>query len=256
MIFAIKKTLLFIPLIIIAVAVLFVSPWNSRLELKKPPIAVESLSDQTLELRDSLSASIDSLKNLKPEVARAIIELKEYKAQVKEIEQQEADIVIKKVVDSSALMALRKKLNSANSEISRLNNVLAIERTYKNYSSRYNEVSSYVQPPVETPDDNSIVVSLDGTSRRGGEVFVPQNLIIYLIPYNKSVKKYANYESSCGGELSGYRSASYYKGVYFFNSVQAGKYLIKICTYFGNYKVIDKGSGKYNITMQISPPIQ
>lgn len=254
MIFAIKKSLLFIPLIIIAIAILFVSPWNRSSRQEVSSVPVDSLSDQTLELRDSLAASIDSLKMLKPEVARAVRQLKEYKEQVKQYEQQEADIVIKKVVDSSALMALRNKLNSANNEIARLSGELASVRYKPGIRTGAKEgYTSFVQPAVETPDENSIVITLDGRSKKGD---IPTTgLTIYLIPYRKKApRELMVYDSSCNELFA--TAAQYYNGVYFFNNVPNGKYLIKICTYLGNYKLIKKDRGKYNVTMQVSPPIQ
>lgn len=247
----IKKILIVTPLILIG-------GYISMLQFKSShravyPISIDSISTEAATLGDSISASIDSLKLLKPEVSKAIKELKYYKNLSKEYESQEANIVLKAVVDSSSLMVLRNKLAAANNEIARLNNVIAAERSAR-YSVRPNNfITSYTQTEIQTPDDNSIVVSLDGKSKNGE--LPTTDLTIYLIPYKKSVKRLMNYDSSCN-EFSGGVTAEYYNGVYFFNNVPRGKYIIKICTYFGNYKLIEKNEGKYFTTMQVSPPIQ
>lgn len=215
------------------------------------PVNKDSVSNETLNLTDSLSASIDSLKILKPEVNKLVARLKEYKEQVSQYESQEADIVIKKVVDSSALISLRSKLNSANNEIARLNGELASVR-YKPNTKTAGEVSALIQPAIETPDNNSLIVTLDGKSKRGD--LPTENLTLYLIPYTKRTKDLMSYDSSCN-ELYA-TIAQYYNGIYFFNSVQPGKYLVKICTYMGNYKLIKKQDGKQSITMLVAPPIQ
>jgi len=52
------------------------------------------------------------------------------------------------------------------------------------------------------------------------------------------------------------KEASYYKGQYFFNDIEPGEYLIKVCALYGNWMVINKKDYKQEIEMLMSPPIQ
>lgn len=53
------------------------------------------------------------------------------------------------------------------------------------------------------------------------------------------------------------RLAMTYEGQYFFNDLPPGKYLIKVCSYYGNYKVIEREKETYQeVVMQVAPPIQ
>lgn len=248
-----KKSLIAIPLIVILTIIILLKPCNKFDHETASPISVpyDSLSDETKDLRDSLSASIDSLATLRPIVQRAVAQLKYYEQLKESYQKQEAEIIYKPIVDSSAIIALRSKLNAANKEIDRLNGEIAV-LSYKK-AEPTKEVPSYIQPEIEVPDENSIVIQLDGRSRKG-DIPISSNFTIYLIPGNG--KKYQKYEAACPEELTGNITAKYYNGLYFFNSVQPGKYLIKICTYYGNFKVINKPSGKYNVKMLIAPPIQ
>jgi hypothetical protein len=128
---------------------------------------------------------------------------------------------------------------------------LESKKEYTTYVRPKIKKDSLIEAPVITPDESSVVIELDG-----GGVVTPDNLLIYLIPYTKKVKKYMVYEASCSLGLSENRVAQYYNGVYFFNAVDNGKYLIKICTPYGNYKRITKESEKQTIKMKIAPPLQ
>lgn len=216
-------------------------------------IDTDSMSTETYELRDSLAASIDALDSLKPVVNETLEKIKYYEALRNDYEKEVVKIRYKPVVDSSQVASLRKKLNDANKEIAKLRGDLAaVER------SRYvrpDDVYSAIEPGIaETPDDNSIVINFDGRSKNGN--LFTDRLVVYLIPYTKKAKQHMRYETSCDESLYGNTQAKYYNGVYYFNDVQAGKYLIKVCTYYGNFKLVNKYTGRVNITMQVSPPIQ
>lgn len=213
-------------------------------------VTEDSISQESINLTDSLSASIHALDSLRPIVQNAVAKLKHYESLKIDYEQQEAEIIYKPIIDSSAIITLRSKLTAANNEIARLRGELSLIESKRNVQP---VIQEYVQPAVITPDENSIVIELDGKSRKG-DIVIPSNLTIYLIPGNG--KKHQKYEAACSQGLEGNTTAKYYNGLYFFNSVEPGKYLIKICTYYGNFKLIDKPSGKYNLKMLIAPPIQ
>lgn len=218
------------------------------------PVIVETdtISKATLELGDSLSASIHALDSLKPVVEQTVQQLKDYKEIEVSKDYNKPKIVYKPVTDSSAIYSLQSKLTAANNEISKLKGDIASIQSKRNASPVKDTYSSWVQSAIVVPDENSIIVNVDGRSKRGD---IPtDNLTVYLIPYSKRNKRLMNYDSACN-ELYA-EAANYYNGVYFFNNVKPGKYIIKICTYFGNYKLINKEPGKYNMTMQVSPPLQ
>src|SRR5574339_416491 len=210
----IKKSLVLIPLFIIATVIIIFKLWNGtgNLQTAAPIHVQDSMSDETIALKDSLSASIHALDSLKPIVDKVKIQLKKYEELRDGYKQQEAVIVKEIKVDSSAVVALRSKLNEANKEISRLNNVL-VSLQRKN-PIKETEVSAVIQPAIITPDENSLIIELDGSSKKG-ELFVQDNLIIYLIPYEKKIKKIMNYDSYCKPEIN-WVQAKYYKGLYFF----------------------------------------
>lgn len=217
-------------------------------------IDTDSISVGTMKLSDSLSASINDVYSLKPIVAQTISKIKYYESQKYQYQKQIDNVyplaLIRPGNDSYLLDSLRTKLSEANNEIVRLKGELNYMAKARNIKPR---VIEYERPAIEVPGDNSVVVSLDGYSRKG-EISIPDNLTIYLIPYEKKLKRLLNYDSSCE-QLNG-QVAKYYNGLYFFNDVEPGRYIIKICTYFGNYKLIDKQAGKLSLTMQVAPPIQ
>lgn len=115
---------------------------------------------------------------------------------------------------------------------------------------------------IDVPDDNSLVLKIDGTSKKHGPLSVPENLNIYLIPLqgNKRIKELMIYDIGCGeiriSKYSNTKVAKFYGGSYFFNNVPPGKYLVKICYYYGNFKIITKTQGQQVISILLSPPIQ
>lgn len=216
-------------------------------------IKTDSISIGSLNLRDSLSASIDALDSLKPVVAEIKAQLQEHERLKAEYENKEAVIIRETKFDSSEVAALRIKLNQANNEIARLRGDLASIERKRNISPVVDTYAVMVQPRIETPDENAIIITLDGRSKRRGDL-PTDNLVVCLIPYSNKVKHMMSYDSSCNEFYS--EVANYYNGVYFFNDVPEGKYIIKVCTYMGDWRKIKKDRGRYNLTMQISPPIQ
>lgn len=108
---------------------------------------------------------------------------------------------------------------------------------------------------VITPDYESLIVKLNS-----GKLKVPDWVDVYLLPYNKKSRKLKIYETYCDlsqiNKIVGFTKAYKNNGIYFFNSVQQGKYLIKICAYYGGYKVCEKKPGKQIEEIEFSPPIQ
>lgn len=248
-----KRILLAIPVIVIIVIVILLQCRGNYSYETAETIAVND-SIQT-DMSHRLDETIDSFNLLKPLVEKTISKIKYYEGLRNDYEKQVSAFVTPDrnnyKQDNTEADKLRKKLADANAEIQRLNKELSGLTTKKEYRSYTRPKIDTAETPIVAPDENSIVLDLDG-----GGIITPDNLTIYLIPYSRKVKKHMAYEASCALGLSENKAATYYKGLYFFNDVEKGKYLIKICTYYGNYKVIKKENGKYNIKMQISPPIQ
>lgn len=248
---SLKRFVILLPVIVIIGYIVYLQFETFSNKRTASPVTVSEMQDSISHEFDS---SIRSLDSLKPVVAQTISKIKYYESQKQQYQKQVDNIQpfsLAKNYDNSYLLdSLKRKLSEANNEIARLKSELNYIAKARNVRPR---IIEYDHPAIEVPGDNSVVVSLDGSSRKG-EIFVPDNLTVYLIPYEKRLKKLMSYDSSCE-ELSG-QIAKYYKGVYFFNDVEPGKYIIKVCTYMGNYKLIDKQDGKLSLTMQVAPPIQ
>jgi len=50
--------------------------------------------------------------------------------------------------------------------------------------------------------------------------------------------------------------AKSYKGVYFFNDVPVGKYLIKVCALYGDWVEVKRKDEHQTVAMKVAPPIQ
>lgn len=232
-----------IPVTILIVVVIMLQ-FNTGLKYKAEKRQAKHSMTETDRLSNKLDSTIDTFNALKPLVEQTINKIRYYEKLKRGYEDQVITIY-KTKVDSVAIAALQNKLAIANNEILRLRGELAkAERPISN-ERQAPDIKAH-----ETPNEDAIVITLDGNGTD------TRNKQIYLIPYSKKVKRYMAYEASCDGGVTNNRMANYYEGVYFFNNVAPGKYLIKICAYYGNYKLINKETGKYLLTMQIAPPVQ
>jgi hypothetical protein len=130
-------------------------------------------------------------------------------------------------------------------------------------------------PPTATPcdaigSDSSMVnlvlkYEIPEKDKNGKKVIIPPNLTVYLIPdipANKRIIKSASvFEIRTNEPLlktaTGYQVAQYCSGRYLFHHVPKGKYLIKVCTYYGGYKIYDKKvPGSDVVIVEIAPPIR
>jgi hypothetical protein len=171
---------------------------------------------------------------------------------------------------------LTKKLNLSDFELSKLKNQLNdLNSKIKKDSILINKLRNtkkdtvlFVPKPispvniVDTPDDNSVILKIDGRSKKYGNTSIPENLKIYLIPIqgNKRIKELMVYEIGCNenkiNKFSNCKTAKFNNGTYFFKNVSPGKYLIRICYYYGEFKLITRVNGQQTVSMSLSPPIQ
>lgn len=146
------------------------------------------------------------------------------------------------------------------------------QKEFDEYRLKYPIEFPTVKPDSPIPDENSLILNLNikFVSKIPVEspspLVLPENLSIYLIPDSdgnqKVIRDNKEYELFCNEnrlrKIKGVKMAVYYKKEknYFFNNVPEGKYLIKICSYYGNYKMVSKGKGRQIISMLVSPPLQ
>ncbi len=101
--------------------------------------------------------------------------------------------------------------------------------------------------------------------KTGKKVPIPPNLTIYLIPdvpANRGIIRQASvFEIRANEALlktaKGYQIARFCSGRYIFEHVPEGKYLIKVCTYYGGFRIYDKKvPGPDVVSVEIAPPIR
>lgn len=152
--------------------------------------------------------------------------------------------------DEAEISSLMDKIRKYEIEISDLRRRLYLDSILH---SKYIGKSIEKTIITDKPGLNSLLVDIDAE----GENI--DNLDVYLIPYSKKAKRQMEYQISCDyqgiSSLNG-KQAGHYDGVFFFNDVEPGKYIIKVCTYYGNYKVIHRQQGEQLVKMQLAPPVQ
>lgn len=253
------KGILAIPIILLIAIVVFLQFNNNGAgeasETQLNDSAIQTTSQFQID-SDKLDSSIQLLDSLKPVVENTIEKIRHYEKLRREYEQRVSAVIAAPQRNDTEINMLKKKLADANSQIAKLNSELkTIRGDRRSYPPGKIPDTVFIQPKSNLPDDNSLFIDLN---EKG--IKAPENLTIYLIPYTRKVKKLMTYEASCPENViqksEWYKVAKPYKGLYFFSNVEPGKYLIKICTYYGNYKIINKGAGTYSTKMEMAPPVQ
>jgi hypothetical protein len=148
---------------------------------------------------------------------------------------------------------LRQKILDYEREIAKLKNRLFYDSMGRVGKIEYDKV-----PNEEMPNDKSLVITLNKKLRGDGDIS-EQGVSVYIMKYTKKAKKvfkgYANCQQKDLNLLDA-KEASYYRGQYFFNDIEPGEYLIKVCALYGNWMVINKKDYKQEIEILMSPPIQ
>ncbi|HMC98741.1 MAG TPA: hypothetical protein VKH37_01265, partial [Ferruginibacter sp.] len=152
---------------------------------------------------------------------------------------------------------------------------MQLERSQENYKKLQDEYYAYrLKYPVQfipekgsitetKPDNNALILNLSFGRANSVASKVPGDMTIYLIPAKgngRIIRESSLYEIHCDEpsikKASGVRTANFYNGNYFFNSVPKGRYLVKICSYYGNFQMVSKDDGVKTVSMQVSPPTQ
>jgi len=190
------------------------------------------------ETVDQVTAKINNLTKARDEASQRIIE--RHPASVDAMMYQS---------DDGELYALRQKVKEYENEITRLKyrlyrDSVSLAMAGKKSTPQYD----IVEP--EKPNDKSLVVTLSG-SEPGASVWIMES-------NRKSKKIMKGYYNCQVKDLNslGAIQAKFYHGVYFFNDVPTGKYLIKVCALYGDWVEVKRKDGYQTVAMKVAPPIQ
>lgn len=252
---------------LIIVCIFFMSCNNE----KATPIVVNNLESAE---RDSMLSKADSTNEGLKDVLSDLYETKQQvRANINKLKKENE--ILRMNVDQPVAMYMDKKedyrdddkdktisdlrneLMAYKAENVRLRNKLYSDSVFMSKQNKIN--TDKVEEPIDKPGQNSLVITLNRRMRGDGDIS-ETGVNLYIMPFNKQSKKLMNYTISCDmSKITSLeaRQANYYNGQYFFNDVKPGKYLIKVCAYYGNYMVIKREKeGFQMVAMQISPPIQ
>ena len=176
----------------------------------------------------------------------------------------------------NVLKNLREKsgneINTQNDQLRNLNRQIEncetrLTLAQQNFTKTLNLLNDCKEKPCpacpECPRPNKTAILLNIKNNTGRQL--PSDLAIYLIPVKnngKIINAVSLYETHCNDNIiakaSGLvRTANYYNGQYFFNDVPKGEYLVKVCTYYGDYKPISrKADVRQPVELELSPPTQ
>lgn len=227
---------------------------------EEPIPEIESI-DSLVELADSLRVKSEFVDSITPLISESIKDLHGqlmYANEQKQLLEDQLDrgqyvkaMWSEPKKDDTIVASLINKVRKYEKEIADLRRRIYIDSILH---SKY--IGKSIDKTIinDKPGLNSLLVELDADGANTDRVGV------YLIPYSsKAKRKLMQYEVGCDykniTELQG-KPAGYYNGVYFFNDVEEGKYIIKVCTYYGNYKVIKRLEGEQLVRMQLAPPVQ
>jgi hypothetical protein len=220
-------------------------------------------------IQDSLNVALDSLKTDLTSLIAVADYAKDAQSKIKRLEAERDNFILTKgerktVYDTSvSVNALQyapvdnyylNKLREYEREISRLKKKIYTDSVY--YARTDKVVPNVIEYEPLKPNDKSLIINLDKKIKGDGEI-AETGVSVYIFPYDKKAKKLKKYEIFCNPkDVQDAKQADYYKGQYFFNDVKPGKYLIKVCAYYGNYVVIKREDRLQTIQIQMSPPIQ
>ena len=225
---------------------------NSSMETKEVVMASpnNSLSDSVGIALDSLKMSIVDLSELSDFAKEAQAKIKrlekEKQATEKEIEVYPMAMMsedYKKDDRDRVIAELRKKVYDYENQIASLKNQLYREQV------KVDRVPNKIE--IEKPNDKSLVITLMGSLEQGASVWIMES-------NRKSKKIMKGYYNCQVKDLNslGAIQAKFYHGVYFFNDVPTGKYLIKVCALYGDWVEVKRKDGYQTVAMKVAPPIQ
>ena len=220
----------------------------------------ESQPDSLLKSMDSLNTKLTRMTILATSAAAQLREkVRELNEKKQAVETDRQTMVTSAEYSSDdrdrRLYELTKLVKSYESEIASLKNRLYWDSIYK--------ARAAYQPPIMLddvapfPDENSLLIELTSGGRSGD---VPlKGVSVYLVPFTRKARKLMVYEVFCDlsqlNELKG-TAGNQSDGLFFFNGVEPGVYLVKVCAYYGGFKKITRLPGRQLIKLEISPPVR
>src|SRR6187402_2589999 len=208
-------------------------------------------------LNDSISLIVDSLKEWSENISDISSYAIKAQARIKQLEKEkqatEKEIEVYpmammsedyKTDDRDRVIAeLRKKVYDYENQIASLKNQLFREQV------KVDRVPNKIE--IEKPNDKSLVITLMGALEQGASVWIMES-------NRKSKKIMKGYYNCQVKDLNslGAIQAKFYHGVYFFNDVPEGKYLIKVCALYGDWVEVKRKDGYQTVAMKVAPPIQ
>jgi hypothetical protein len=209
---------------------------------------------------DSLKTEADSLRNryaaLTVKYQRAVDSLSIQNPKIMKLpsRQKEFDYLI------AQLSHQQTKYDSLLNEYNKLKNL------FDGYTDRFPDPVPIKEKKITSFDTtNSLRLKLYYSNKYNVKINPPDNLTIYLIPYSdknsRVIKDAKVFEINCDEanlkKADKRKTAIFSNGYYYFPDVDAGKYLIKICTYYGGFYTYSKqSSGMETLTWDASPPIR
>ena len=216
-------------------------------------MASDSANSFLKEMDTTLSNTIDQVKD---QIARLSAKKKEVESQV---QNEPVYMAMMRAEDykptddkDKEIYRLTQKIKDYEREIAKLKNRLFYD-SMNHVSQNYDQVPNEIKP-----DDKSLVITLNKKLRGDGDIS-EQGVSVWIMKYTKKAKKlFKGYESCQQKDLNllEAKEANYYRGQYFFNGIEPGEYLIKVCALYGNWMVINKKDYKQEIEILMSPPIQ
>jgi chaperonin cofactor prefoldin len=208
-------------------------------------------------LYDSVGIALDSLKMSIVDLSELSDFAKDAQSKIKSLEKKiqatEKEIEVYpmammsedyKTDDRDKVIAeLRKKVYDYENQIAVLKNQLFREPV------KVDRVPNKIE--IEKPNDKSLVISLSGMLEQGASVWIMES-------NRKSKKIMKGYYNCQLKDLNSFGAiqAKFYQGVYFFNDVPEGKYLIKVCALYGDWVEVKRKDGYQTVAMKVAPPIQ
>ena len=233
---------------------------NSSSE-KASPIIVQPLNDSLSLIVDSLKEWTENISDISSYAIKAQARIKqlEQQKQVAEVELKASPIYLDAMQSDyrplddkdKRIYELTQKVREYEREIAKLKNRLF-------YDSMNKVSKNYDIVPEEKPNEKSLVITLNKKIRGDGEIS-ETGVSVWIMKYTKKAKKtFKGYDNCQQKDLNllDAKEASYYRGQYFFNDIEPGEYLIKVCALYGNWMVINKKDYKQEIEILMSPPIQ
>jgi hypothetical protein len=220
----------------------------------------QKVNEMTIELNAHKNSS-DSMDNMNKELLRSREDALSKLKQDSSVYANNFDQLNKKYADlNNSYTTLNNTYTSLNNEsASSKNDYTALKTKYDNLKGDYDllkrnfdelKSSKAVTVPDEqsapVADKNSLRLNLYSSKNEN----IPGNLTIYLIPdvsANKKIirdsKVYDNhYDFANLKKAQGVKTAIFNDNAYSFPDVAPGDYLIKICAFYGPYKMITKNS--------------